>query len=137
MSDRMAGRCRRQAMRPWIRRLHRLKFLRLMWMDEGCICRGKSMAIRGRSRGSAELRKKPCRHFEYAAWLLADAKGPPRRCAIADISAGGARLLLDGEDEVADRFVLLLDSRGGARRHCRVVWRDGSMVGVEFARGPS
>jgi len=79
-----------------------------------------------------ELRKKTRRHFRYTAKILVDRKGPPRACLISDISEGGARLLLETDHELPDRFVLLLTAKGDARRRCRVVWRHETTVGVAF-----
>lgn len=50
-----------------------------------------------------------------------------------DVSQTGARLVLETNDELPDRFLLLLTRNGGARRSCRVVWRTGVTVGVKFA----
>jgi hypothetical protein len=86
----------------------------------------------GNSSNRAELRKKPRRQFHYNAAILTDGKTPPRTCAIADISETGARLLLESDSELPNRFLLLLSRNGEARRKCRVVWRNGLLVGVEF-----
>ncbi len=91
------------------------------------------MVISGKSRVRAELRKRPRRQFYYTASILSDAKGPPRSCAISDISDSGARLVLETDEELPGRFILLLTRKGDARRCCRVIWRTGSTVGVEFA----
>lgn len=80
----------------------------------------------------AELRKKPRRNFHYNASVLLDAKSLPQPCAIADISATGARIVLQSECELPQRFILLLTPSGEARRHCRLVWRNGLAAGVEF-----
>lgn len=98
-------------------------------VDEIAGCAG---VITGNYRNRAELRKKPRRQFHYTAKIIAeDAK--PRPCTIADISHTGARLTLETDDPLPDRFVLLLTRNGGARRRCRLVWRTGMTVGVEFA----
>jgi hypothetical protein len=80
----------------------------------------------------AELRRKPRRNFHYSASVLLDAKSSPQPCAIADISATGARLVLQNECELPERFILLLTPSGEARRHCRLVWRNGLAAGVAF-----
>jgi hypothetical protein len=80
----------------------------------------------------SELRRKPRRQFHYNAGVLLDGTSSPHPCAIADISATGARLVLAKECELPERFILLLTRRGEARRHCRLVWRDGLAAGVEF-----
>jgi len=59
-------------------------------------------------------------------------KAPLIACSIADVSESGARLTLERDDELPDKFLLLLTANGRARRHCRVVWRTGVIVGVEF-----
>jgi hypothetical protein len=90
------------------------------------------MVVVGNYRNQAELRKKPRRQFHYNASVLLDAKSLPQPCAIADISATGARIVLQCECELPERFILLLTRSGEARRHCRLVWRNGLAAGVEF-----
>jgi hypothetical protein len=50
-------------------------------------------------------------------------------CSVADISATGARVLVDPAASVPDSFILKL--RGRARR-CSVVWRGVGQVGLAF-----
>ena len=57
----------------------------------------------------------------------------PRDCWISDISDGGARLHAERMD-MPDEFTLLLANRT-QRRECRVVWRLGHELGVEFTDG--
>jgi hypothetical protein len=90
------------------------------------------MVVVGNFRNHAELRRKPRRQFHYNASVLLDAKSVPQPCEIADISATGARIVLAKECELPERFILLLTRSGDARRHCRLVWRDGLAAGVEF-----
>ena len=56
----------------------------------------------------------------------------PRDCLVTDISDGGARLYAEGI-VIPDQFVLLLTGSRTERRECRVVWRLGNEIGVEFA----
>jgi len=81
-----------------------------------------------------ELRRKPRRQFHYYAKILTSAKGKPRNCQIADISESGARIILERDEDLPSRFLLLLSLRGETRRVCRVVWRKGLTVGVQFPR---
>ncbi len=90
------------------------------------------MVVIGNYRNRAELRKKPRRQFHYNAQILIDQKSPPIACSISDISESGARLSLEGEQALPDTFMLLLTRNGGARRQCRMIWRDGLTMGVEF-----
>ena len=50
-------------------------------------------------------------------------------CSVADISATGARVLVDPAASVPDSFILKL--KGRARR-CSVVWRGTGQVGLAF-----
>lgn len=90
------------------------------------------MVVVGNFRNRAELRKKPRRAFHYNARIVTGGEAAPIVCSIADISEIGARLALESETEVPDDFVLLLTPKGVPRRNCRVVWRDGLLLGVEF-----
>jgi PilZ domain len=86
----------------------------------------------GGTRNNGDLRKKPRRHFHYGARILAAKDAPPIACTIADISECGARLALEQDATLPDNFILLLSEIGGARRQCRLVWRNGLSLGVEF-----
>jgi PilZ domain len=88
----------------------------------------------GNNRAAKELRKKPRRQFHYNAKILTSEKGQPRNCQIADISESGARIILERDENPPPRFLLLLSVRSGTRRVCRVVWRKGLNVGVQFPR---
>lgn len=90
------------------------------------------MVVVGNFRNRAELRKKPRRQFHYNASILIDGAKLPFPCAISDISASGARVHLESERELPERFILLLTRGGEARRVCRLVWRNGTEAGVEF-----
>jgi hypothetical protein len=83
-------------------------------------------------RHQADLRKKPRRPISYKAEILVEPGVPPRACTISDISPIGARLLLEEDGEVPDKFMLLLTANKGVQRACRLVWRDGKSMGVAF-----
>jgi hypothetical protein len=95
------------------------------------------MVVAGNYRSRSELRKKPRRQFHYDAKILTSKDGPPLRCAISDISESGARVVLAQDTELPELFMLLLTTSGVARRVCRVVWRTGLTVGIEFPEGHS
>ena len=95
------------------------------------------MVVVGSFRKRAELRKKPRRRFRLSAKLLTAGNKLLRSCSISDISESGARIVLESDYELPDHFVLLLSARGSPRRNCRVVWRAGLIVGVEFPAGSS
>jgi PilZ domain len=51
-------------------------------------------------------------------------------CVALNVSDGGAQLLIRAAD-LPEVFVLHF-SDSGRRRHCRVMWRQGSEIGVAF-----
>jgi hypothetical protein len=95
------------------------------------------MVSTGNNRPRPELRKQSRRLFHYNTRIVTDQKTPPITCSITDISEIGARLVIEAKAEVPDTFILLLTANGEARRQCRVVWRDGTDIGVEFPHGRS
>jgi hypothetical protein len=94
------------------------------------------MVVIGNFRNHAELRKKPRRQFNYNARIHVDKDTPLIVCSISDISEGGARIALEREETLPDTFMLLLTPSGDARRQCRVIWREGLVLGVKFPDGP-
>ena len=90
------------------------------------------MVVVGNFRNRAELRKKPRRQFHYTARIITDQNAAPIACSISDISETGARLALERDSELPEKFLLLLTANGHAHRQCRVIWRTGVMIGVEF-----
>lgn len=89
------------------------------------------MVAAGNSRTRPEQRKTPRQAFHYNATVVTDDQ-QRHPCKVVDISECGARIVLDSDGELPDRFVLLFSRSGGARRYCRKIWRDGPTVGVEF-----
>ncbi len=56
---------------------------------------------------------------------------PAVDCAVLDISATGAQLLVPKDAATPEEFTLVIDPFGN-RRDCRVVWRNGARIGVSF-----
>jgi hypothetical protein len=87
----------------------------------------------GRIAMPSDKRKAHRRQLRYTAWI---SLGPKKLqgCVVADISDSGARLGVENSKTVPTNFVLLLAASGKPRRKCRVVWRNGAQVGVEFQK---
>jgi hypothetical protein len=56
-------------------------------------------------------------------------------CMMVDVSATGARLVLETSDLLPDRLFLLLSHNGNLRRLCSVVWQTGATAGIQFMFG--
>jgi hypothetical protein len=65
------------------------------------------------------------------AQISADGMSLRIDCAILNLSAHGACLLVSDESEIPDRFHLATDF-GGPRYECKVAWRNDSRIGVSF-----
>ena len=90
----------------------------------------------GAYRQASELRKHRRQPLHYPAWIVLAPDQPPYKIMISDVSKAGAKLTIAGHLELPEEFILLLSTGGGTRRNCRVAWRDGTHMGVEFLRGP-
>ena len=83
---------------------------------------------------AAEKRKNLSRTVTYPAYIDLGDGSPLRPCTLCDASQKGAHLALAEPNAVPDEFILALSSDGAARRHCRVIWRNETQVGVEFLK---
>jgi hypothetical protein len=66
------------------------------------------------------------------AWLEVGNDARLRRCKLIDISANGARLIVEDAENTPDSFNLLLSRFGSPSYRCNVVWKQGDEMGVEF-----
>ena len=79
-----------------------------------------------------ERRKAPRRVINRMAEFQAGMGSLPRTCMVTNISDTGARLFTEILD-MPERFTLSVSGEGGIYRHeCRVIWRLGGELGVEF-----
>ncbi len=79
-----------------------------------------------------ERRKAPRRVINRMAEFQAGMGSLPRTCMITNISDTGARLFTEILD-IPERFTLSVSGDAGVTRHeCRLVWRLGGELGVEF-----
>jgi hypothetical protein len=85
---------------------------------------------------STNKRRTARQTVDSAAWMEIDGDGRLRRCRLVDISANGARLIVENVDNTPDSFNLLLSRFGRPQYRCNVVWKRGDEVGVEFSASP-
>ncbi|WP_424631398.1 PilZ domain-containing protein [Bradyrhizobium sp. SYSU BS000235] len=69
---------------------------------------------------------------QHDAWVTLDGGFAKRNCTILDLSAGGARLQLSDSGLTASKLDLALSKDVRKTTRCRVVWRKGAIIGVEF-----
>jgi PilZ domain-containing protein len=73
----------------------------------------------------------PRRSTNQEAWVAIDGTFAARRCSVLDISGGGAKIKIDDPTFVSPVFQLKF-SRADRGRRCKVSWRKGLVIGVEF-----
>jgi hypothetical protein len=85
---------------------------------------------------SSNKRRTARQTVNSTAWMEIDGDGRLRRCRLVDISANGARLIVENVENTPDSFNLLLSRFGRPQYRCTVVWKRGNEVGVEFLASP-
>ena len=85
------------------------------------------------ARAGIERREQPRFRTDSAAELLL---GPLRfPCAVVDISAGGAQLVISERVATLSPATLRIIDIGAL--HCRVVWTKGERTGIRFLHEPN
>jgi hypothetical protein len=83
-----------------------------------------------------EKRRSHRRPLKYPARIDVGDGSPLRDCVLSDVSESGARVIVNKPEDVPEQFILLVGTLGAAPRQCRVVWRDGTELGLEFRKAP-
>jgi hypothetical protein len=80
-----------------------------------------------------EKRKKQRKPLQRRVWIdLADG-APVIECALGNMSDTGAKLVFpNAVGKLPSQFVLLLAKDGQVARKCRLAWKEGDEIGVEF-----
>jgi PilZ domain len=60
---------------------------------------------------------------------------PPIACTVVDISQSGASINAP-DITLPDEFALSLTANASVLRKCKVIWREGFMVGIQFIPKP-
>ena len=82
----------------------------------------------------AEKRKNPRRAVRYPASIDLGEGAGPIHCTLHDVSQGGAQIHLVKPANLPDEFTLALGYDGTAHRRCRVKWRRGNRLGVQYQK---
>ena len=81
-------------------------------------------------------RKKPRKSVNRLNVIARDPDGAIiASCLVRDVSERGVRLGVKAAEVLPDQFILQLTRNGRVLRRCRVVWRRGEEVGVEYIFG--
>jgi hypothetical protein len=81
----------------------------------------------------AEHRKAARRRVRQPALMVRQDGSVIGPCLLLDISAGGARLKIDGDFTAPPEFTLLLSQFNSAmRRQCTIAWEREKQLGVRF-----
>lgn len=81
---------------------------------------------------SIERRVHARENVDYPCWLRTDNAGHLIEGQVNNISQGGAKLSLRTPAVLPDRLDMFMTRDGKVARHCRVVWRSGQQIGLEF-----
>lgn len=74
----------------------------------------------------------PRRQVNADAWITQDGDFAARRCKVLNISTNGAKLRCEDRRFLQNTFKLKYARQERSGRLCKVVWRSGDQVGVEF-----
>lgn len=76
--------------------------------------------------------RKPRHSTQHQAWMLLDGGFAKRSCTILNLSSGGALIKLTDGGSVGNNLSLALTGDVRKVTRCRLVWRKGAVIGVEF-----
>ena len=79
---------------------------------------------------SEDRRKAARKQMTFRAWVES-AHDERLACEVLDMTLIGARLRAP-DAALPREFTLLLDENSSLKRRCRVIWRQGFTVGLEF-----
>ncbi len=76
--------------------------------------------------------RKPRHKSTYEAWMTLDGGFAKRSCNIVDLSKTGACIEVDDASSVPGVISVAFTKDVRKLTRCRLIWRKGSMIGVEF-----
>jgi len=78
-----------------------------------------------------EVRRKRVK-TDHDAWMTLEGGFARRNCTVLDLSSGGARIKLHDPAPVTGKLYLAFSKDVRKITRCRLVWRNESIIGVEF-----
>ena len=74
------------------------------------------------------------RSVQQPGWISLDGGFAARQCNVLDLSATGAKVVIDDPAALPAKIKLALTRDARTGRNCEVVWRRGKTIGVRFVR---
>ena len=84
---------------------------------------------------SAEKRRSSRQDVWWKGMIHDDQGSMIAPCFMTNVSASGAKLIIEAGVNVPDGFVLAFARNSRVRRECEVVWRSARTIGVRFVTG--
>jgi hypothetical protein len=81
---------------------------------------------------SIENRKAARRIIRHPAVILNPDGSVFLPCTVMDVSATGAKLVLQAPAKLPDEFIVLLAKHAKVHRKCQISWQEGAAIGVRF-----
>jgi hypothetical protein len=72
------------------------------------------------------------RSVQQAGWITLDGGFAARPCNVLDLSASGAKLVVDDTSSIPNKMRLAFTRDARTGRTCEVVWRRDKTLGVRF-----
>jgi hypothetical protein len=79
-----------------------------------------------------EQRRSIREHAQFPAWIDVGDGSQPRDCTVLDVSEDGARIMVSSPAKLPKEFWLVLSKDTTRRRHCQMVWRSDTEVGLKY-----
>ena len=79
-----------------------------------------------------EQRRSIREHVDFPAWIDIGDGSQLHSCTVLDVSEDGARIMVSFPAELPKEFLLVLSKDRTRRRHCRIVWRSDTQVGLKY-----
>lgn len=89
----------------------------------------------GSEAGHSEKRAAPRQRVFMVGRIVYDKHNTVVKCAVRDVSEGGAKLMCKEQASVPAEFSLVT-MNDGQMREVRAKWRSGDLIGVEFISAP-
>lgn len=77
-------------------------------------------------------KREPRKSVQRSGWITLEGGFAARPCQVLDLSASGAKIVVDDPTSLTAQLRLGFSRDGRAGRPCGVVWRRGKTLGVKF-----